>query len=570
MTYSNRFWYSAVAAIMAVALLLLLPGIKAGLMADDYWHAVWVQNTENNPVQQSPASPFGLFAFIDNSSDVRDQLISKGALPWWAASDLKVRFWRPVAELTHLDYRWFSDSPAMLHVHSLLWYAVLLWLMATYYRRILGNDRVALLALLLLVAEPFHAVSVSWLANRNIIISAVFALACLIWHFDYRQTGARWRQYASLASLLLALLSAESGISAVAFLLAAALFLDRRSGALASVVPHIVLVVLWFVVYKLLGYGAAGSGQMYVDPLSDPRTYVIQFFERIPLAVMLQVTVLPKLFPETFTNGVLMAGGLVLLSAFLLVLYRSRHPILLFCLLALVGSLVPLASALLHERNFTFVSLAIAPVLALLLDYCWRNGVAGSAWLSKSLFVALVAVRVVLTAALVPLACWYMLYINGGINKTALSLVDEVVHDQHMISVGMPIMHSTFFYPIRLFNDRAVPLSHLNLVSDQSDVLIMRESEQQWLLSSDNGLLAGEDLFLRDPLKAPFVAGQMYQVNGISIRILEVNEQGNPLQLQLTLPVQNTGHYPMFYWQKNTLQTLDINVGDFYQLQGLN
>src|SRR5690554_4151271 len=394
---STKLW---TACIIGFAIALLIPSLNVGLIADDTWHALWINGVEENKAR-SPLSPFGLFSFINPATDVYQHLLSSAAIPWWTVADLKVNFWRPVAELSHLDYRYFLNQPKLLHLHSLLWYGVLLVLLAAYYRRLISNPWVGLLALLLFVSEPFHAISVTWLANRNILIAAVFALASLILHLDYRKYQSPWRLYLSLVCFLLALLSAEISISALGFLLAYSVFLDNKPAAYRVAIPYLVLAVAWFISYKALGYGVSGSAAMYIDPVTRPWEFIAQYAQRAPLVLALQLSIYPKLFPAFFTSTVLAGIGSVILVFWGLLALRYKSRFLMFLLSAFLFAILPLASALLHERNFVFVSMALSLLLALLLDFLWRK----KTWLNKSLFGSLVLFRIVFVAALVPLAC---------------------------------------------------------------------------------------------------------------------------------------------------------------------
>src|SRR5690554_7436928 len=95
---STKLWISC---IIAFAIILLLPSLNAGLIADDTWHALWVTGVEGNKAR-SAWSFFGLFSFINPATQVYQSLLNSAAIPWWTVADLKVNFWRPVAELSHI------------------------------------------------------------------------------------------------------------------------------------------------------------------------------------------------------------------------------------------------------------------------------------------------------------------------------------------------------------------------------------------------------------------------------------------------------------------------------------
>jgi hypothetical protein len=46
-------------------------------------------------------------------------------LPWWSDPTIHIDFARPLTALTHvLDYALWPGTPALRHLHSLLWFAL--------------------------------------------------------------------------------------------------------------------------------------------------------------------------------------------------------------------------------------------------------------------------------------------------------------------------------------------------------------------------------------------------------------------------------------------------------------
>ncbi len=85
---------------LGLALLLTAPSLLVGLQLDDYFH--WGLVTQQNPVlhTNSPASPYGLFSFLDGDPGRVLDLTNLGLLPWWSNPEVKYAFWRPLAEFT--------------------------------------------------------------------------------------------------------------------------------------------------------------------------------------------------------------------------------------------------------------------------------------------------------------------------------------------------------------------------------------------------------------------------------------------------------------------------------------
>lgn len=534
--------------ILLIAVALLLPSLSAGLIADDWWHIVWVQGIEAHPVPRY-SSPFDLFSFVSVKQESREYLLPRGGLPWWASESLSLSFWRPVAELSHWDYRVFSFNSIWLHVHSIAWFAAFLVVLNGFYRRLGLSKWLTIAALLIVVTEPFHTIAVTWLANRNIIIAAFFVFLSLNCFLDAREKASRMLY--ALCFYALALLSSEAATSLLAFLIAYLLCLDTRpvKQRLLAFLPFFLLSIAWLLLYRCLSYGASGNATMYVDPVAQPMVFIKQFIERVPTALSLQLLVLPKLFPEFWNQQLLRAVGVGMLAVSVLVAYLSRNRYWCFALIAFVLALVPLASALLHERNFIFVSAALAPLVALLIQFFWQQ----KSYFLRSLAVFIILYKMLLGALLCLLAIWYFaVYSNGEIKKTASSLPDEV-ENKHVLLLGAPVLHSSFIYPLRLVENKSLPLSLHSLFSDAERVELTAINSHQWLLQAQDGWLADEDKLLRDWQREPFIVGQVFAFAEASLEVLAVNEQGNIVRAVLTLPAEKAEQYAVLCWDKNQL-----------------
>src|SRR5258708_21904314 len=134
-----------------------------------------------------------------------------------------------------------------------------------------GSRAEAGLAALLFAVEDGHALPAAWLANRNSLLATLFGLLALTVHDRWRRDGWRPGAWWGSAFLALALLSGELGLGVLAYLAAYALLLDPagwRRG-LTAAIPAGGVFLTWAAAYRLLGFGASGSG-MYLDPLASP------------------------------------------------------------------------------------------------------------------------------------------------------------------------------------------------------------------------------------------------------------------------------------------------------------
>ena len=183
----------AVAAFLAAA--LTLPSLNNGLGIDDHMYRARV--LEGWDAARSARDLF-LYADPDRPAQAREAM-ARGELSWWAAPRLRWRFFRPLAQIVHhVEFRLAGrGGERLMHLHSVLWMAALAALVTVLYRRLLAPAWVAGLAAIFYAIDHGHGFTVGWLANRCMLMAAVFAVLCLIAHDRWRRDG--WRPGAVLA-----------------------------------------------------------------------------------------------------------------------------------------------------------------------------------------------------------------------------------------------------------------------------------------------------------------------------------------------------------------------------------
>lgn len=256
----------------------------------------------------------------------------------------------------------------LMHAHSVVWHAAVCAMAWAVARRLTSDARVAGLAAIIFALSFTHVVPWSWLAHRNALVSTFFGLASLLAHIRWRSEGKR--SSAVIAPVLLgaALLSAEGGLVTLAFLLAYELVIakDRATARILALVPALVIVVGWQLLYRHLGYGAFGSGG-YIDPAGEP----LAFLTALPLrcASLLALSVSTPFIPET--PPLLWVVAAVAVGLALLVFSCSSSSKLgsaRFGLAATTLACVPLAASIPVDRLLILASFGVALACAEFLD----------------------------------------------------------------------------------------------------------------------------------------------------------------------------------------------------------
>lgn len=278
---------------VGLAILLSLPALRVGLVADDFFHRAALLGSEK--FAQFVSSPNDMFSFFDGDPTRVQQMMDAGFLPWWVYPGMKAAFWRPLTVLTHqLDYRLWPDHPWLMHAQNIAWYAAVVAAVALIYRRFIPTGWVVGLAAVLYAVDDAHAMPIAFIANRNALIATFLGVLALGLHDRWRRGGWRFGAVLAPGILLLSLLAKEEGVATCAYLAAYALFVDR--GPLlrraATLVPYAVVVIAWRGLWSYLGYGVANVG-FYVDPLNEPARYLAALVQRAPYLLLGQWAGLP-------------------------------------------------------------------------------------------------------------------------------------------------------------------------------------------------------------------------------------------------------------------------------------
>ena len=403
--FSKRFLsHRRLPMVLAIgAILVMLPALKTGLVADDLvQRAVELGPEQLPPRLQDTGMPqnsgslgtvlHDLFPGITRMAQAKDY----GVLPWWAPDDLRLGLWRPLTAFTHwLDYRLFPSLPALMHAENIACFAAILFLVTVIYRKLdvtsagarLLTSRLAGtlappssqaaapgwaagLAALLFLLDGNTYFPVMFVANRGFMLSLFFGLLCFYEHHQWRSTKSRPALALSALFLALSLFANEGGASTFAFILAYALVLESDSivRRALTVLPAILVVVLWRAIYQHFTSGVAGVGG-YIDPANEPlafahvvvpRTIVLLGAQISNIAPELLLAVKPSLQPAaTAFYGVLFVVALLVFLPWL-----RRDKIAIFWFAVMVLAAIPAATVLPLSKNLGFVAVGAYGLIA--------------------------------------------------------------------------------------------------------------------------------------------------------------------------------------------------------------
>ena len=524
--------------LVIVSVVTVLPALAAGWIGDDWIHRAVLGSHE----------PFGdvdpvrdLFQFMSPGQH-NDSLSSVGLIPWWADPEVRSTFFRPLSSLTHmLDQALWPHSAVLQHLHSLVWGALMVWCGLRLMREEASTPLAAGLAALCFALEDSHTTALTWLANRNALITTTCAILSVHAFVRWRKTGA-WRMWAvSMGVLVVGLGTGEAALGACAWM-AARVLTQERPRAWASLAGPVVIVVVWRLLYDVWGYGAFGSG-VYVDPGASPLRFLGLLMERWPIlagGVLFSAPIDVWIVLPTAERMIMALMGTVGVAGFGVLAWPTlrARPAARTAALALALILVPLVATAPMDRLFAFASLAGALLLAelvaheRLLDAPLVDQEPAS-WSPRTwLVAALLLMGSLVSGAARPLRC-AALPLAAKVFEVGADTAprDAAVGDRTMVFVHANVFASVYTYVKRSVppHDHGRPGGIALLASGWDDVIVTREDASTLVLTPARGFLARPlaQLF-RDPVARPFVEDERIEHYGMAVHVRSVTEDGRP------------------------------------------
>lgn len=181
----------------------------------------------------------------------------------------KSEYYRPLTATTFfLDSLIYGPRPTGYHFTNLLLYSLACGLAFLLYRRLLPNQKLALLVSLAFAALPAHTENVAWIAGRTDIVCAIFMFASLLLYQTWDKTGRIPHLLLSLLLFLLSLFGKEMSITLPAIVFAHQLLFRGVSRAAVVRASPFAAVALVFAGLHALAAPPGISENIYVSPLS--------------------------------------------------------------------------------------------------------------------------------------------------------------------------------------------------------------------------------------------------------------------------------------------------------------
>jgi hypothetical protein len=529
--------------------------LDAGFFSDDLDH--YAMRHGVYPVSRSH---FDMFNFSDGSAAENRALMQAGHFPWWTFPTVHLSMWRPLSSgLMAFDFAMFGSNARLFHVHSLMWWALLVIAVGTVLWQV-QPKLTAAVALLLFALEEGHGLPVAWPANRSTLVASAFGFFALALLIRWRNTGHRRARFGFVVFSILALAAGEYAFTAFAYL--AAYELLRPQATRVSVVhalwPVVAAAGVYLVLRQALGYGIEGSG-FYISPTGTPFAFLTALSWRAPVlagdllfGVPADWYVLGTPWRERILDWNLFSPqvwyalpgwhavqiGIGVLGLALLALLVWRLPRLLdearartlrWLLAGALLSLVPVAGTMVSSRLTVAASVGFDALYGELIVAC-------ATWLlTRSLPVRWRAIAAVSCGLLLWVhvyhsadrsyeeASWYAFHSDLERDWILTADLDErQVAKQDLIVFAAQDVMTTWYIPyLRLFVGRPPPRSAWILSGAPQAHDLTRVAPNAFelsVLTSDVERMAAGSNYR--PLDAPMHVGDEVQLDGIQVKVL--------------------------------------------------
>ena len=375
--------------LLIITLITHLPTHFSSFVADDFMQWAMLEGSEElqqlgftkaNPEKPHYEKLLDSFHFFNPESATNAAYRNYGNLPWWSAAEASMVPFRPIAAASHwLDYHLFNGNLAYHRAHSLVYFLLLAVVAFALFKRFASRE-VALVATLFLIVDFSLTKSFNWVIARNSYMALAFGIVSILWFINWRERKGWGALIVSLFMLLVTLLTAEAGLSALAYMGAYVLCMEKHRSLLHKIpplLPFIILVVIWRLAYNAAGFGSHEIGQ-YVDPVHSPLAFATNFIEVFPLICISQIIGVDSLIilihPEKRLLISLAAWAIAIICVALIWPLLKRQAVTRFMFIGSIVAGIPGTALISGEsRTVTFLSLGFFFILSQWLAYLTAN-----------------------------------------------------------------------------------------------------------------------------------------------------------------------------------------------------
>jgi hypothetical protein len=541
--------HTAPQLVIATALLLTGTSLALGFSVDEYFQQVALR--AQPAIEGLRRAPWELYTFSGGARE-NAALMEAGIFPWWTEPDFAIAFFRPLSSLTlWLDHTLWPTNTALMHLHSLIWFGLLLCSVWWVYRAFMPQREVAVLALLLYAVDDARALTVGWISLRNALIALAPAFLALLFHHRARSERSRAAAIAAPCLFALALLGGEVACALLGYLAAYVVFMERGSwlSRARSLVPYAGVLLVYRSIYAWLGYGAVHS-DMYVDPVREPWIYLQGLLTRLPVLLFAQFSLPPSELWEAYplisawlqpVVYLLVLLGLGVLVWLLVPLWRASRE-LRFWTLGMLLATLPVCGTFPADRLLVATSLGGAPLLASLIHALLGERLGRGRHklgLQRRLGQLLVAMNLIFAPAFLTVRAR-----DIELTKDLLEYADrsiprsQEIQRQTLLMINPPLNALALYFPVyRAATGEPLPRHFRYLATAESDLTVERVDERSLKLRPEGGFLSSLSQRVFRSHDRPLPLGARVRLSDMELEVTRLTPDGRPAELLVRLDV---------------------------------
>lgn len=522
-------------AVLVLSLVLVAPSLFAGFALDDL--VLLAEQRDPDSLKLALHAPFDLFRWATPANV--HALIDGGGFAWWTSDQLRMAFMRPLSSLTHaVDYWLWPDNALAMHLHNLLWFALVLAATAFAYSKLLGRGWTFGVALAMFAFDVTHATPVGWIAARNALVSAAFATLSIAFHHQARVRSNSGQRAAmpmalAIATFVLSVLGGELGYSAAGYFVAYAVLYDRGSlrSRVLSLLPYGIVLAGCVAIRVREAYGVGGGFVAYVDPVHEPARFLRLLPVRIPL-----------LFASEFLNlsadlhGLTLAANqpfvyafalaLCVISAWFIAPTLREDRMSRFLVAGALLSAFAVAGGVPSDRLLMSISFGSIPVLAESMRRALDPNGVGMARVRVAAAGVFALLHLGLDPLILPISVCVPAFVAADHSKIADALPIDPAKKQTVIITGLPAVAALYALATRSVERRPNPERLYWLLGAGESAQLTRMSSRVLRVTSHAGIFNTnwED---RTP-DLPLHAGERVELTDLTVTINEVTPDGRP------------------------------------------
>lgn len=534
---------STLFAAAGLGLLLLSPSLFTGLNADDHYLRAALEGFPGLP--DLGLNWLDCFTFADGNPEHNTVRKECGLMPWWAAPEAKVSFFRPLSALTHLFDQWLLEPHfVLMHLHSFAWYALLCILLGVLYRRLAPLPWIAGLAVLMYAVDDAHGIPAGWLSGRNAVLTALAGVIVLLAHHRWRSCGWKPGFPLACAALVVGLGCGEGALAIAGYLFAYTIFLDtgtrrQRFGVLSA---YAVPCVAYLVVYGALGYGTRDTA-LYMDPFRQTGVFLVAMAKHLPILLSAQLGVQPAGPYILFTSSVAQWSYVALAVGCLVAITIAMWPLLRkdalarFWALGMVLAALPVCSTIPGERLLCLTGIGAFGLVAQFILFVkgqTKNStgflVRFRRWTAGFLIVA----HVVVAPLSLPFSSLSLLVLQGGISRGIAKVPDDApVEAQSLVFLNAPVdIYTPDMITMRVSLGGHVPGRMWTLTAGPGHVRATREDERTLLVENEEGFFGYPVGVLYRGPSVPYQVGERGGAGSFTGEVLRLAASGLPAAIR--------------------------------------